>query len=80
MTNTKSKPAPLVVRLESFSSGDSEYGRCSRGMRLRADNEIVKRRPHMFAAADLADDELDRLRRQFWVDSGFPAGLPQRGA
>jgi hypothetical protein len=60
---TRTKPAPLVICIESFSSGDSEYGACARGTKLRADNEIVRRRPHMFAPADLADHE-DRQRQQ----------------
>jgi hypothetical protein len=71
---TRTKPAPLVICIESFSSGDPEYGACARGTKLRADNPIVKRRPHMFAPADLPDDELASIRRKFWVDSGYPAG------
>jgi hypothetical protein len=76
---TRTKPAPLVVCIESFSSGDSEYGGCARGMKLRADHPIVKRRPQFFADAGLADDELDQLRRKFWADSGAPPPPRQGG-
>ena len=76
---TRTKPAQLIVCIESFNSSDAEFGSCARGTKLRADNPIVGRRPHMFAPADLADDELDKLRDKFWADSGAPPPPRQGG-
>jgi hypothetical protein len=67
----KPKADTLYVCFESFAS-DSRDGNCARGTRLRGDHPIVRNYPQFFVPDGTPDDELERIRRDFYEASGSP--------